>query len=98
MKNLPALISGLAIGATLMYIFDPERGNRRRALIRDKAVGLTNDAQEAISGKAEDLSNRAKGLLHETKETLHKTKEALTGEENRNQQDTGEQKTHSQTA
>lgn len=57
-----------------MYIFDPERGNRRRALIRDKAVGLKNDAQEAISGKAEDISNRAKGLLHETKEKFSSEK------------------------
>ena len=88
MKNLPAIISGLAIGATLMYIFDPERGNRRRALIRDKAVGLKNDAQEAISGKAEDLSNRAKGMLHETKDMF-------TSDENQNQQN---EQAQSQTA
>ena len=75
MNKLAALISGLAIGATLMYIFDPEKGNSRRALIRDKATGLSNDAKDAISGKAEDLSNRAKGLLYETKSAITEDKE-----------------------
>ena len=63
-------LGGIAVGMGLMYLFDPQGGNRRRALIRDKAVGLTNDATEAISGKAEDLSNRAKGLMHEAKSTV----------------------------
>ena len=31
-----ALIGGVGLGAALMYIFDPDRGGRRRALIRDK--------------------------------------------------------------
>lgn len=91
MKKLPALISGLAIGATLMYIFDPEKGNQRRSLIRDKAVGLKNDAQETITGTAQDLSNRAKGLLHETKS-------AFTNGENQEEQNTQNDKAKIQTA
>jgi len=67
MKNLLAILSGIGVGAALMYLYDPQGGNQRRALIRDKAVGLTNDAKLAISGKAEDLSNRARGLMHEAK-------------------------------
>lgn len=70
MKNLWTLLGGIGVGAALMYFYDPQKGNRRRALIRDKAVGLTNDAKEAISGKAEDLSNRAKGLIHEAKSAV----------------------------
>jgi hypothetical protein len=50
-----------------MYLFDPNGGRRRRALIRDKAVGLTNDAREAIDKKTRDLGNRAQGLMHEAK-------------------------------
>ena len=91
MKKLPALISGLAIGATLMYIFDPEKGNQRRTLIRDKAVGLKNDAQESITGTAQDLSNRAKGLLHETKS-------AFTNGKDQDEQNKEDKKTQSQTA
>lgn len=67
MKGIAAILSGIGIGAAIMYLFDPKGGNRRRALIRDKAVALRKDAEEAISGKAEDLRNRAKGLMHEAK-------------------------------
>lgn len=70
MNKLPALISGLAIGATLMYIFDPQKGTERRNMIRDKATGLKNDAQERINSKTEDLTNRAKGLLEDTKKAF----------------------------
>lgn len=67
MNKLLAILSGVGLGALIMYLFDPQGGNRRRAVIRDKAVGLSNDAKEAISGRAEDLSNRAKGLMHEAR-------------------------------
>jgi len=50
-----------------MYLLDPDRGNRRRALIRDKAVKLNRQTQEAISGTVKDVGNRAKGMLHEAK-------------------------------
>jgi hypothetical protein len=53
-----------------MYIFDPEEGGRRRALMRDKATGLSNDAKQAIGSKSRDLRNRAQGLLHEAKSGL----------------------------
>lgn len=69
-NSIWTFLSGVALGMGLMYLFDPQGGNRRRALIRDKAVGLTNDASEAISAKAEDLSNRAKGLMHEAKSAV----------------------------
>lgn len=70
MKKITAILTGVGIGAALMYLFDPQGGNRRRALIRDKAVALKNDAEETISGKAEDLSNRVKGLMHEAKSAV----------------------------
>ncbi len=61
-----AFLLGLGAGAALMYFLDPVGGGRRRALVKDKAVGLTNDAREAINAGAEDLSNRAYGLYAET--------------------------------
>ena len=67
MNKILAILGGLGAGAAAMYFMDPERGRRRRALIRDKAVGLSNDVRQGASGKAKDLSNRAKGLMHEAK-------------------------------
>jgi hypothetical protein len=44
------LLAGVGLGAALAYIFDPDRGARRRALVRDKAIRgatLTSDAVDA---------------------------------------------------
>ncbi len=67
MTKAIAVLSGIGIGAALMFIFDPKGGGRRRALVRDKAVGLSNDATKAIGSKSRDLRNRAEGLMHEAK-------------------------------
>lgn len=67
MNTTLAVLGGLGAGAAAMYFLDPDRGTRRRALVRDKAVGLSNDAKRAITGKAKDLRNRATGLAHEAK-------------------------------
>ncbi len=64
------LLGGAGIGAALMYMLDPEKGNRRRALVRDKAIGLKNDAAEMVTSKSRDLRNRAQGVIAETKSAL----------------------------
>ena len=61
------ILAGIGIGAGLMYLLDPDRGNRRRALIRDKMVKLNRQTQETVTGYAKDMQNRAKGMLHEAK-------------------------------
>jgi osmotically-inducible protein OsmY len=45
-----------------MYMLDPDRGRRRRALVRDKLVSAANKTPDAIGAAARDLSNRARGL------------------------------------
>ncbi len=67
MRSALGILTGLGLGAAAMYLFDPQGGRRRRALIRDKAVSINRRTQDAVRGGAVDLSNRAKGLLHETK-------------------------------
>ena len=67
MKGIFALLSGLGVGAALMYLYDPKEGNRRRAIIRDKANSLNRQAQEAVQDRVEDFGNRARGMLHEAK-------------------------------
>jgi len=65
-----AVLGGLGAGAAAMYFLDPDRGTTRRSLVRDKVVGLSNDARKAIEGRAKDLRNRASGLAHEAKGLL----------------------------
>ena len=67
MTKALAILSGIGIGVALMYLLDPDGGRRRRALIRDKAVGFSNDAREALDKKTRHLSNKAQGLVHEAK-------------------------------
>lgn len=59
---------GLAAGAGLMYLFDPERGRRRRALLRDQvthARGELDDLGQTAVARSRDLRNRARGLVAE---------------------------------
>lgn len=67
MRGIIAFLGALGAGAALMYFIDPDRGNRRRALVRDKMTKLNRQTQEAVSGKVKDIGNRAKGMLHEAK-------------------------------
>ena len=45
-----ALGAGLGIGTSVMYLFDPDRGKRRRALLRDKLVWIQRKTGECIEG------------------------------------------------
>jgi osmotically-inducible protein OsmY len=62
-----ALVGGVGLGAALMYLFDPDRGKRRRALIRDKFEAAGNKASDLTGKMSRDLRNRAYGLAAETK-------------------------------
>lgn len=65
MKSAIDIITGLGIGATLVQFFDPNGGNRRRALIRDKQVSIANLVQAPIA--VTNVRNRSRGLLHDAK-------------------------------
>src|ERR1700682_3078757 len=62
-----ALLSGIGIGAGLMYLLDPERGRARRAIARDKAVSLANKTGDAVARHSRDIGNRAKGVAAEVR-------------------------------
>jgi uncharacterized protein YwbE len=59
------IIGGLGLGAGLMYVFDPERGGRRRAMMRDKVTRAVHKTGDAIDTTARDLKNRTVGLVAE---------------------------------
>lgn len=60
----------IGMGAALMYVFDPERGRRRRARLRDKIAHTINVTKMAANTTAHDLRNRAKGIVAETRTLL----------------------------
>lgn len=68
--NLTSLLVWAGAGAGLMYLLDPDHGNRRRARMRDRlmrARNLTNDAMDATS---RDVRNRARGVVAELRSRL----------------------------
>ena len=62
-----AVVGSVGLGAALMYIFDPDRGKRRRALLRDKVEATGNKLSDKVEKMGRDLSNRAYGVVAETK-------------------------------
>jgi hypothetical protein len=56
------LVAGAGLGAGLMYLLDPQAGRRRRALVRDKAVSLAREVEDAAGVVTQDMKNRAQGL------------------------------------
>jgi uncharacterized membrane protein len=69
-KRLRSFIYGFGLGAGAMYLWDPERGNRRRALLRDQVIRSLNRTDDAIAKGSRDLSNRASGLIAEAKSMI----------------------------
>jgi uncharacterized membrane protein/uncharacterized protein YwbE len=63
-RNL-LFLGGISLGAGLMYIFDPDRGRRRRTTARDAAHHIANTFDDAVGKTSRDLSNRAQGLVAE---------------------------------
>lgn len=61
------LVRGVAIGAGLMYLLDPDRGRRRRAMVKDQMVSSWHDLDDAMDVAGRDLKNRARGMLAETR-------------------------------
>lgn len=55
-------LGGIALGAAAMYLADPERGKRRRALAKDKMQSLAARTGSAIDVASRDLGNRVQGL------------------------------------
>jgi hypothetical protein len=60
-------LGGVALGAGVMYMLDPDRGSRRRSLARDKFVRAGNKTGVYAGKLSRDLSNRAQGLIAETR-------------------------------
>jgi uncharacterized membrane protein len=55
------LLAGVIVGAGAMYLLDPDRGARRRSLLRDQGVHAGHKLGEGLAATARDARNRTTG-------------------------------------
>lgn len=72
MSKATALLIGAGIGTAVMYFFDPDRGSRRRALLRDQAVHARKKLQRSGEKTAAAAGNRAQGYKATLRSQLSK--------------------------
>jgi uncharacterized membrane protein len=61
MERQGKLIGGIILGAGGMYLLDPDRGTRRRSLLRDQLVHAGSKLEDGLAATARDTRNRAVG-------------------------------------
>jgi uncharacterized membrane protein len=67
MEPRQSLALGLGVGATFMYLLDPDRGTRRRAVLRDQIVHGARVGRDAMGATGRDLRNRTYGTVAQLK-------------------------------
>jgi osmotically-inducible protein OsmY len=72
MRDQGKFIGGLLVGAVIMYLLDPDRGGRRRALVRDRATRAGHKLGGGLDATARDLGNRARGTVAEARSRFRK--------------------------
>ena len=65
MNKVLKVVSAAGLGAGLMYLFDPDRGKRRRALLRNKAEHASRIAADAAGKTRRDVRNHLLGTFAE---------------------------------
>ena len=64
------LLLGAGLGAAAMFLLDPARGKRRRALVRDKLALATRKTGACIEVTTRDVTNRTLGWYSEIKSRI----------------------------
>src|SRR5690349_4828592 len=65
--RIVSLAASFCAGAAVMYVLDPERGHRRRAIARDKALHWGRVAARRGRNNAFDMGNRIRGAVAEAR-------------------------------
>ena len=73
-------LGGIAVGAALSYLFDPQRGARRRADMKQGAVHAVRQASGAVEMSARDLAHRTRGIAAEVSHRIADTRAQARGE------------------
>src|SRR5688572_14297010 len=69
-RQIRKMIMGTLGSAALMYLMDPEKGNERRATLRDRFTKFMGQATTKTEALIEQISDRAQGMAAETKRKL----------------------------
>jgi uncharacterized membrane protein len=62
MNRKLTILTNVGIGAGLMFFLDPDRGRRRRSLMRDKVTHYFNLVDDAVDTTVRDFRHRSQGL------------------------------------
>jgi osmotically-inducible protein OsmY len=73
MKRLLAL--GAAMGAALAYFFDPETGNRRRSVTRDKVLAFFRRTGRRAGNAGQTVKSQAYGMTQKAAHLKERPKE-----------------------
>ncbi|SNS83420.1 YtxH-like protein [Noviherbaspirillum humi] len=71
------LIGGLAAGAAIMFMADPERGPRRRAMVADKFNDAVAGASDYLDSAKSDMSSRVQDWTDTAQSKLNDAKSRL---------------------
>ena len=71
MNKAASVVGAAGVGAGLMYLFDPDRGKRRRAKVRNKAMHIKRVASDYAGKTQRDVRNRISGVIAETEALFH---------------------------
>lgn len=72
-RNALPWLGGAGIGATIMFLLDPDRGARRRSLVRDKLVHAGHVVTNGLGTTSRDVRNRARGAAAVTRRRFAET-------------------------
>ena len=70
MRGHGKLITGMMVGAGAMYLLDPDRGARRRSLLRDQGIHAGHKLGDGLVATARDTKNRTLGAAAELRGRL----------------------------
>lgn len=76
-RDVWQVLAAAAVGAATMYYLDPQQGSRRRALVRDKAVAITNDATELARAQGRHVANTTHGVVESGRARLRRSDEPV---------------------
>ena len=70
MGRVLTLLGGLGVGLGLMYVMDPDRGKKRRAVIRDRASRGAHEVRRFVEKTGRRIGDRTRDAWTEGKERI----------------------------